>query len=52
MDSFRTLANLFTESLEIGFQALSALTILIGLIASLRDLPRGVRAVQLGFARY
>ena len=52
MDSFHTLANLFTESLEIGFQALSALTILIGLIASLRDLPRGVRAVQLGFARY
>jgi uncharacterized membrane protein len=52
MDAFRILIGSFTEALEIGFQAISALTILIGLILSLRDLPRGVRTVQLGFARY
>jgi uncharacterized membrane protein len=52
MDAFRIFIGSFTEALEIGFQAISALTILIGLILSLRDLPRGVRTVQLGFARY
>ncbi len=52
MDGFQSLANTFAQALEIGFQVLSALTILLGLILSLRDLSRGVRAVQLGFARY
>jgi uncharacterized membrane protein len=52
MDVVQNFANLFAQLLETGFQVLSALTIVAGLAPSLRDLPRGVRAVQLGFARY
>lgn len=52
MEEYRALTNGISELLEIGFEGLSALTILAGLLLSLRHLPRGVRAVQLGFARY
>ena len=39
------------EVLEIGFQTLSALTILVGFVSSLRTISRGVRVLQLEFAR-
>lgn len=45
-------AHTLTELLEVVFELLSAFTILVGLVVTLRDLPRGVRAVQLGFARF
>lgn len=51
MDLLHTAANGLTEVLEIGFQALSALSILLGFISSLRVLPRGLRVLQLEFAR-
>jgi uncharacterized membrane protein len=52
MDVFQNFANTIAQVLEIGFETLSALTIFMGLISSLRDFPRGVRTVQLGFARW
>lgn len=52
MEDYRTIANGISELLEISFEGLSALTILVGLFLSLREFKHGVRAVQLGFARY
>ena len=52
MDDYRSLANAISELLEISFEGLSALTILLGLLLSLSQLRKGIRAVQLGFARY
>jgi uncharacterized membrane protein len=52
MDAFHTLANTFVEGLEIGFQILSAITILLGFASGLRVAPRGIRVLQLEFARY
>ena len=52
MEDYRVIANGIAELLEISFEGLSALTILIGLLLSLREFSKGVRAVQLGFARY
>ena len=52
MDVFQSFANIIAQILEITFETLSALTIFVGLISSLQDFRRGVRAVQLGFARW
>ncbi len=52
MDDYRVIANGISELLEISFEGFSALTILVGLFLSLREFRQGVRAVQLGFARY
>jgi uncharacterized membrane protein len=52
MDTLHTSANGLAEVLGIGFQTLSALTILLGFISSLRVISRGIRALQLEFARY
>ena len=52
MEDYRVVANGIAELLEISFEGLSALTILMGLLLSLREFQKGVRAVQLGFARY
>jgi uncharacterized membrane protein len=51
MDILHTTANALAEVLGIGFQTLSAITILLGFISSLRVITRGIRAVQLEFAR-
>ena len=51
MDVLHTTANNLVEVLEIGFQTLSALTILVGFVSSLRTIARGVRVLQLEFAR-
>ena len=52
MDIFQRFANTIAQILQITFETLSALTIFVGLISSLQDFRRGVRAVQLGFARW
>jgi uncharacterized membrane protein len=52
MELIRALANTLAEGLELSFQILSALTILLGLLLSLRLFRKGARAVQLEFARY
>ena len=51
MDLLHRTANNLVEDLEIGFQTLSALTILVGFVSSLRTISRGVRVLQLEFAR-
>lgn len=51
MDLLHRTANNLVEVLEIGFQTLSALTILVGFVSSLRTISRGVRVLQLEFAR-
>lgn len=52
VEALRALADNLSELLKIGFEFLSALTILFGLVSALRVTSRGVRAVQLTFARY
>lgn len=51
MDALHAFANTLVEVLEIGFQTLSALTIALGFVSSLRSIRLGLRALQLEFAR-
>ncbi|MER3554096.1 MAG: hypothetical protein C4331_07060 [Meiothermus sp.] len=52
MDALHTAANALAELLEIGFQNLWAITVLVGFVLALRGLRQGTQAMQLEFAHY